>query len=131
MISARTTKATNFGSVKLVSCAARSDVFGIRGSVPTPVADNLGFSGNIASLTIRYADQPLLIFDAGTGIHLFLTHFHLSDAILRNFAYPASSISRRPDRLSSRKKFASSLPVFLSCWRENERLLPAVGDNRT
>jgi phosphoribosyl 1,2-cyclic phosphodiesterase len=63
--------------------------WGVRGSVPTPVADNLGFGGNTACLTIRYADQPLLIFDAGTGIralgntlendahsNLFLTHFH-------------------------------------------------------
>jgi phosphoribosyl 1,2-cyclic phosphodiesterase len=63
--------------------------WGVRGSVPTPVADNLGFGGNTACLTIGYADQPLLIFDAGTGIralastladeahfHLFLTHFH-------------------------------------------------------
>jgi phosphoribosyl 1,2-cyclic phosphodiesterase len=63
--------------------------WGVRGSIPTPVAENLGFGGNTACLTIRYRDQPLLIFDAGTGIralgntltdsanvHLFLTHFH-------------------------------------------------------
>jgi phosphoribosyl 1,2-cyclic phosphodiesterase len=63
--------------------------WGVRGSIPTPVAKNLGFGGNTACLTIRYRDQPLLIFDAGTGIralgntlnepvtaHLFLTHFH-------------------------------------------------------
>jgi phosphoribosyl 1,2-cyclic phosphodiesterase len=58
--------------------------WGVRGSIPTPVAENLGYGGNTACLTIRYADQPLLIFDAGTGIralgdtnvHLFLTHFH-------------------------------------------------------
>ncbi len=62
--------------------------WGVRGSIPTPVAENLGFGGNTACLTIRYGDQPLLIFDAGTGIralgnslsdlnvHLFLTHFH-------------------------------------------------------
>lgn len=63
--------------------------WGVRGSVPTPVAENLGFGGNTACLTIRYDDQALLIFDGGTGIralgssltnnaefHLFLTHFH-------------------------------------------------------
>jgi phosphoribosyl 1,2-cyclic phosphodiesterase len=62
--------------------------WGVRGSIPTPTTENLGFGGNTACLTIRYADQPLLIFDAGTGIrglgntladtdaHLFLTHFH-------------------------------------------------------
>lgn len=61
--------------------------WGVRGSIPTPVAANLGFGGNTACLTVRYADQPLIVFDAGTGIrsladtlnapfHLFLTHFH-------------------------------------------------------
>jgi phosphoribosyl 1,2-cyclic phosphodiesterase len=63
--------------------------WGVRGSIPTPAAENLGYGGNTACVTIRYPDQPLLIFDAGTGIralgntladnssfHLFLTHFH-------------------------------------------------------
>jgi phosphoribosyl 1,2-cyclic phosphodiesterase len=68
--------------------------WGVRGSIPTPVAENLGYGGNTACLTIGLADQPLLIFDAGTGarrlgntllpevqskrtnVHLFLTHFH-------------------------------------------------------
>ena len=63
--------------------------WGVRGSVPTPVADNLGVGGNTACISIRYGGQPLLIFDAGSGIrglgnslspgepsHLFLTHFH-------------------------------------------------------
>jgi phosphoribosyl 1,2-cyclic phosphodiesterase len=63
--------------------------WGVRGSIPTPVAGNLGFGGNTACLTIHYPDHPLLIFDAGSGIrplgntlsthtplHLFLTHFH-------------------------------------------------------
>jgi phosphoribosyl 1,2-cyclic phosphodiesterase len=61
--------------------------WGVRGSIPTPVAENLGHGGNTACLTIRHAGQ-LLIFDAGSGIralgntvttaqaHLFLTHFH-------------------------------------------------------
>jgi len=68
--------------------------WGVRGSIPTPAADNLGFGGNTSCLAIRFADQPLLIFDGGSGIrylghslmdqlqaqetnlHLFLTHFH-------------------------------------------------------
>jgi len=63
--------------------------WGVRGSIPTPVAENLGYGGNTACIAIRYAGQPLLIFDAGTGIrslgdtitnaeplNLFLTHFH-------------------------------------------------------
>ena len=57
--------------------------------MPTPVAENLGYGGNSACISIRYGDQPLVILDAGTGIralgntlseteplHLFLTHFH-------------------------------------------------------
>jgi phosphoribosyl 1,2-cyclic phosphodiesterase len=63
--------------------------WGVRGSIPTPVAENLGHGGNTACLTIRYPGQPPLIFDAGTGVRalgntlnepanvqLFLTHFH-------------------------------------------------------
>ena len=63
--------------------------WGVRGSIPTPVAENLGYGGNTACISIRCGDQPLVILDAGTGIralgttlsetepvHLFLTHFH-------------------------------------------------------
>jgi phosphoribosyl 1,2-cyclic phosphodiesterase len=63
--------------------------WGVRGSIPTPVADNLGYGGNTACITVRLASHPLLILDAGTGIrslsdtiaideplNLFLTHFH-------------------------------------------------------
>ena len=63
--------------------------WGVRGSIPTPVAENLGFGGNTACISIRSADQPVIVLDAGTGIrtlgntlsetepvHLFLTHFH-------------------------------------------------------
>jgi phosphoribosyl 1,2-cyclic phosphodiesterase len=63
--------------------------WGVRGSIPTPVAENLGYGGNTACISIRSGDQPLVILDAGTGIralgntlseakpvHLFLTHFH-------------------------------------------------------
>ena len=64
-------------------------LWGVRGSIPTPVSENLGFGGNTACIAIRVAGQPPLIFDAGTGIcrlgntlrhetalHVFLTHFH-------------------------------------------------------
>lgn len=63
--------------------------WGVRGSIPTPVARNLRYGGNTACLTIRAAGHPPLIFDAGSGIRdlgdtfteedqilLFLTHFH-------------------------------------------------------
>jgi phosphoribosyl 1,2-cyclic phosphodiesterase len=63
--------------------------WGVRGSIPTPVPENLGYGGNTSCLAIRLPGHPPLIFDAGTGIralgsalanettlHLFLTHFH-------------------------------------------------------
>jgi phosphoribosyl 1,2-cyclic phosphodiesterase len=62
--------------------------WGVRGSIPTPTPENLGHGGNTACLTIRCANHPRLIFDAGSGIralgntlareplHIFLTHFH-------------------------------------------------------
>ena len=67
--------------------------WGVRGSIPTPEAENLGLGGNTPCLEIR-SGSDLLIFDAGTGLrmlgrslaqeqpedrgslHLFLTHFH-------------------------------------------------------
>ena len=68
--------------------------WGVRGSIPTPVADNLGYGGNTACVEVRYEAEPPLIFDAGTGArrlctallkeaggspfsaNIFLTHFH-------------------------------------------------------
>jgi phosphoribosyl 1,2-cyclic phosphodiesterase len=63
--------------------------WGVRGSVPTPVAENLDFGGNTACLAIRFPGHPPIIFDAGSGIRglgntlaqepavqIFLTHFH-------------------------------------------------------
>src|SRR5580698_10414557 len=63
--------------------------WGVRGSIPTPVAENLRFGGNTACIEIRLPGHPSVIFDAGSGIrslghtlpdrtpvHLFLTHFH-------------------------------------------------------
>lgn len=68
--------------------------WGVRGSVPTPRRENLGYGGNTSCLEIRGADGAIAIFDAGTGIrnlgevllrqspkqglklHVFLTHYH-------------------------------------------------------
>ncbi len=65
--------------------------WGVRGSIPTPIASNLGYGGNTACLTIEREDS-ILILDAGSGIrtlgthllarpalpeiHLLFTHFH-------------------------------------------------------
>jgi phosphoribosyl 1,2-cyclic phosphodiesterase len=67
---------------------------GVRGSVPTPNAENLGYGGNTPCLEIRGPNNELAICDAGSGIrdlghvlsqeahrgslslHIFLTHYH-------------------------------------------------------
>ena len=68
--------------------------WGVRGSTPTPLSQNLGYGGNTSCLEIRLPNDDLFIFDGGTGIrdlginlsknpadaardiHLFLTHYH-------------------------------------------------------
>jgi phosphoribosyl 1,2-cyclic phosphodiesterase len=67
--------------------------WGVRGSIPTPLAANLGHGGNTSCIQILDPADPttIFLFDAGTGIHsagrtlghdtahnihLFLTHFH-------------------------------------------------------
>jgi len=68
--------------------------WGVRGSMPTPRAENLMFGGNTACVEIRTPAGDCLIFDAGTGLrglgnlltkeaagkpvhaNIFLTHFH-------------------------------------------------------
>ena len=68
-------------------------LWGVRGSVPTPCAKNLGYGGNTPCVEVRLPGGDVLIFDAGTGIrqlgfdllkqpppegkiHIFLTHYH-------------------------------------------------------
>ncbi len=63
---------------------------GVRGSIPTPVRENLGHGGNTSCVEIRCAGTPPLLFDAGSGVRaagqewpedspapwLFLSHLH-------------------------------------------------------
>jgi phosphoribosyl 1,2-cyclic phosphodiesterase len=68
-------------------------LWGVRGSIPTPAAQNLGYGGNTACVEIRLSNNDLFIFDAGTGIrelglalhsqagmprhiHILFSHFH-------------------------------------------------------
>ena len=69
-------------------------LWGVRGSIPTPFAGNLGYGGNTSCIEVRLPSGEFFIFDAGTGIrdlgaaivknpeyagrdiHLFLTHYH-------------------------------------------------------
>ncbi len=67
---------------------------GVRGSIPTPCAENLGYGGNTTCLEIRLSHHEAIIIDGGTGarnlgtalaeecqgqklsLHFLLTHFH-------------------------------------------------------
>ncbi len=67
--------------------------WGVRGSIPTPAAENLGFGGNTACIELR-TEKGIVAIDAGTGarnlgvaldrelethalpVNLLLTHFH-------------------------------------------------------
>ncbi len=68
--------------------------WGVRGSIPTPCPENLGYGGNTACLEVRLPSGDICILDGGTGacplgaalmremqgdpisVHFFLTHFH-------------------------------------------------------
>ena len=43
-------------------------LWGVRGSIPTPEAQNLGYGGNTSCIEIRLPNDDLVIFDAGSGI---------------------------------------------------------------
>jgi len=68
-------------------------IWGARGSIPTPVPENLEHGGNTACIEVRLPNGESYIFDGGTGIrdlglhlgetrsgalnlNVFLTHFH-------------------------------------------------------
>jgi phosphoribosyl 1,2-cyclic phosphodiesterase len=65
--------------------------WGVRGSIPTPISQNMGNGGNTSCLEVRLPGGELIVLDGGTGIrplglalnaekhtdvHVFLTHFH-------------------------------------------------------
>jgi phosphoribosyl 1,2-cyclic phosphodiesterase len=111
--------------------------WGVRGSIPTPCQENVGFGGNTACIEIRHAGQTIVI-DGGTGVrnlgiyleksflstevqlHLLLTHFHWDHVQgLPFFAplyHPASEVtfySGRPaEELSGILEGQMSAPYF-------------------
>jgi len=54
--------------------------WGVRGSIPTPQADNLGFGGNTTCIEVRRPGDQVLIIDGGTGLR------YLGMALMREFA---------------------------------------------
>jgi phosphoribosyl 1,2-cyclic phosphodiesterase len=69
----------------------RVDLWGARGSVPSPGPETIRYGGNTSCVGVTLADGSLLALDAGTGIrnlglalpaetdrlHILLTHLHL------------------------------------------------------
>lgn len=68
--------------------------WGVRGSVPTPARENLGYGGNTSCLALALSSDEHFVLDCGTGIrllgdalarsatppsrfHVFFTHYHL------------------------------------------------------
>ncbi len=69
--------------------------WGVRGSTPTPLKENLVYGGNTSCVEVRTDGNEILIFDGGTGIrllgkeleeefngsriraHVFFSHFHI------------------------------------------------------
>lgn len=68
--------------------------WGVRGSIPTPCAENLRYGGNTSCIEVRLPSGEICILDGGSGlrplgvalarelevspapVHVFLTHFH-------------------------------------------------------
>jgi len=69
----------------------RVDLWGTRGSIPSPGPETIRYGGNTSCVGVTLADGSLVVLDAGTGIrglglalpteptriHLLLTHLHL------------------------------------------------------
>ncbi len=69
-------------------------LWGVRGSIPTPAPENLGFGGNTTCLELRLPGGEVLVIDGGTGarklglslidrfrgkslsVNVLMTHFH-------------------------------------------------------
>ena len=72
----------------------RLKFWGVRGSIPTPVKENMNYGGNTLCVEVRLPSGDIFVFDGGTGIRglgdllmeehagkgfdtrVFLTHFH-------------------------------------------------------
>jgi phosphoribosyl 1,2-cyclic phosphodiesterase len=103
-------------------------IWGARGSVPTPAAENLQVGGNTSCVEVLAGTGERFIFDAGTGIrnlglaemqsaeqqrdlHIFLTHFnwdHLQGLPFFTAALFATEFDYIPLRLRGRASATDS-----------------------
>jgi len=111
--------------------------WGVRGSIPTPAPENLGYGGNTTCLEVRSA-RGILVIDAGTGVRnlgltlqqefkstpcsvtMLLTHFHWDHIQGLPFFAPLYSPSnevtfhanRSPERIEELLEGQMSSPYF-------------------
>ena len=121
----------------------RIKFWGVRGSTPTPQAENLRYGGNTSCVEVRLGDG-IYIFDCGTGFrvlghqlehefgerpfsaHVFVSHFHwdhiqgmpffrpLYDSPQSQFAFHSSSRTRSLKQVMSEQMASPYFPVNLS-----------------
>jgi len=121
----------------------RVKFWGVRGSTPTPQAENLRYGGNTSCVEVRFGDS-LYIFDCGTGFrtlghqlesefpgrplsaHVFVSHFHwdhiqgipffrpLYDHPENQFAFHSSRRTRSLQRVMEEQMASPYFPVAIS-----------------
>jgi phosphoribosyl 1,2-cyclic phosphodiesterase len=120
----------------------RIKFWGVRGSTPTPEAENLRYGGNTSCVEVRLGDQ-IYIFDCGTGFrglgselrrefgdrqfaaHVFVSHFHwdhiqgmpffrpLYDSPNSQFSFHSSSRTRSLEQVMAEQMASPYFPVNL------------------
>lgn len=121
----------------------RVKFWGVRGSTPTPQAENLRYGGNTSCVEVRVGDQ-IYIFDCGTGFrvlgrelerefgdrpfaaHVFVSHFHwdhiqgmpffrpLYDSPNSHFIFHSSGRTRSLEKVMAEQMAAPYFPVDLA-----------------
>jgi len=121
----------------------RVKFWGVRGSTPTPQAENLRYGGNTSCVEVRLGDR-IYVFDCGTGFrllghrlarefqnkpleaHVFVSHFHwdhiqgipffgpLYDSPGSRFVFHSSSRNRNLQRVLEEQMAAPYFPVNMT-----------------
>jgi len=124
----------------------RVKFWGVRGSTPTPQAENLRYGGNTSCIEVRLGDR-IFIFDCGTGFrvlghallsefkdrpfaaHVFVSHFHwdhiqgmpffrpLYESPQSQFIFHASSRTRSLEQVMTEQMASPYFPVNLDQMR--------------
>jgi phosphoribosyl 1,2-cyclic phosphodiesterase len=128
----------------------RVKFWGVRGSTPTPQAENLRYGGNTSCVEVRLGDE-IYIFDCGTGFrvlghelerefaqrpfqaHVFVSHFHwdhiqgmpffrpLYENKGSQFIFHSSARTRRLEQVMAEQMAAPYFPVDLAHMKAQRR----------